>query len=52
MTTNEKQKLLLDIMERVLDLPKRIEPISGQNFKYVKLEDVIEILQEIELLNA
>lgn len=50
--TSEEKKLLMKIFEKVIELPKREEPISGQMFKYVKLEDVVEILQEIELLDA
>ena len=47
MITNAE--LLTRILGKILELPQRIEPISGQNFKYVKLEDVVEILQDEDI---
>jgi len=36
----------MKITDAILTLPRRIEPISGQNFSYVKLDDVLAILEQ------
>ena len=39
-------ELVSDIKEKVLQIPTRAEPLDGQNYKYVRLEEVLCILQE------
>lgn len=35
-----------ELLAEVKKLPRRIEPISGQNFSYVKLDDVLAVLEQ------
>lgn len=46
MTNDEKQELIEHIREKVLEIPTRTEPLGGQNYKYVRLEEVLDVLQE------
>jgi hypothetical protein len=45
MTNNEKQELIEHIREKVLEIPTRIEPLGGQNYKYIRIEELLDILQ-------
>jgi hypothetical protein len=38
------RKLIEHIVESVREIPNRIEPLGGQNYKYVRLEEVIGLL--------
>jgi len=46
MTNDEKQELIENIREKVLEIPTRTEQLGGQNYKYVRLEEVLDVLQE------
>ena len=46
MTNDEKQELIEQIREKILEIPTRIEQLGGQNYKYVRLEEVLDVLQE------
>ena len=46
MTNDEEQELIEHIREKMLEIPTRIELLGGQNYKYVRLEEVLNVLQE------
>ena len=46
MTNDEKQEFIENIRERILEIPTRTEQLGGQNYKYVRLEEVLDVLQE------
>jgi hypothetical protein len=33
------------LIKEILDIPQRIEKLGGQNYKYVRLEEVLAILE-------
>lgn len=46
MANDEKQELIEQIREKILEIPTRTEQLGGQNYKYVRLEEVLDVLQE------
>ena len=46
MKNDEKQELIEQIREKILEIPTRTEQLGGQNYKYIRLEEVLDVLQE------
>jgi len=45
MTTDEKQEFIQHIIDKALEIPTRTEQLGGQNYKYVRLEEILDILR-------
>jgi hypothetical protein len=41
------RELIGHIIEKVREIPTRVEALGGQNYKYVRLEEVVDLLQDI-----
>ncbi len=37
---------MTSLLEKILDIPRRVEPLGGQNYTYVRLEEVITLAAE------
>jgi len=41
-------EIINELSERISKLPRRIEPLGGQNYSYVQLDDVMGILESFD----
>ena len=46
MSNQDKLKLLEQLKDKFLFVPTRIEQLGGQNYKYIRLEEVLDILEQ------